>query len=108
MNKKETVLEARHLEKRYSGVRAVSDVSFTISSGEILGYLGPNGSGKSTTVNILAGLIDPARGQVLYRGLGIKSDPLVYKAHLGYVPEEARLYGFLTGWEYLELIGALR
>jgi len=103
-----TVLEAHHLTKSYAGIPAVCDVSFAIRPGDILGYLGPNGSGKSTTVKMLTGLLEPSSGQVLYRGENINTDLVAYKARLGYAPEEANLYTFLTGWEYLDLVGTLR
>lgn len=101
-------LSAEKLTKTFRGTPAVAEVSFSIAPGQILGYLGPNGSGKSTTVKMLTGLLQPTHGQVLYRGRNILDDPLRYKSQLGYVPEEAHLYGFLTGWEYLELIASLR
>lgn len=101
-------LEAHHLTKSYAGIPAVRDVSFSIRPGDILGYLGPNGSGKSTTVKMLTGLLEPTEGKVLYRGENIKDNLVAYKARLGYAPEEANLYTFLTGWEYLELVGTLR
>ena len=56
------MLEARSLTKRYPAKTAVDRVSFTIGSGEILGYLGPNGSGKSTTINMVVGLLEPTSG----------------------------------------------
>ena len=102
------MLEARNLGKFYSGIPAVKDVSFTVRPGEILGLLGPNGSGKSTTVSMVTGLLEPTTGLVLLDGEPIGRDPLGYKARIGYVPEEAHLYTYLTGPEYLELIGQLR
>jgi ABC-2 type transport system ATP-binding protein len=102
------VLEARSLTKHYSGVPAVRDVSFSIQPGDILGYLGPNGSGKSTTVKMLTGLLEPTHGEIRFRGENINRDPVAYKRRLGYVPEEANLYAFLTGWEYLEMVATLR
>jgi ABC-2 type transport system ATP-binding protein len=87
---------------------AVEDVSFSVRPGEILGYLGPNGSGKSTTVKMITGLMEPTRGQVLFHGAAIQQDLPAYKRRLGYVPEEALLYPYLTGWEYLEFVGVLR
>lgn len=102
------VLEARGLTKCYATLPAVNDVSFSIRPGEILGYLGPNGSGKSTTVKMLTGLLDPTRGEVLLHGKNIRDDLTGYKKRLGYVPEEALLYPYLTGWEYLEFVGTLR
>lgn len=101
-------LEARGLIKCYTAVPAVSDVSFSLSSGEVLGCLGPNGSGKSTTVRMLTGLLEPTRGEVLAGGKNIQSNLVGYRERLGYVPEEADLYPFLSGWEYLELVGTLR
>jgi ABC-2 type transport system ATP-binding protein len=74
----------------------------------VLGCLGPNGSGKSTTVRMLTGLIEPTRGQVLAGGANIQRDLVKYRERLGYVPEEPELYPFLSGWEYLELVGTLR
>jgi ABC-2 type transport system ATP-binding protein len=102
------LLEARQLSKSYAGLPAVHEVSFSIRPGEILGYLGPNGSGKSTTVKMLAGLLEPSSGEILFRGERIAQDLVAYKRRLGYVPEEANLYSFLTGWEYLDLVGTLR
>ena len=102
------MLEARQLTKCYASIPAVDDVSFTIRPGEILGYLGPNGSGKSTTVKMITGLLEPSGGHVLFRGADIKDDLPAYKNLLGYVPEEAMLYPYLTGWEYLDFVGTLR
>ena len=102
------MLEAVHLAKRYSSIPAVQDLSFTLRPGQVLGCLGPNGSGKSTTVKMLTGLLEPTRGTVLFDGHNIQEDLAAYRARLGYVPEEPNLYPYLTGWEYLELIGTLR
>lgn len=102
------MLEVRSLTKTYSTIPALQNVSFTIAPGEVLGYLGPNGSGKSTTVKMLTGLLEPTRGVVQFDGHNIRDDLASYRARLGYVPEEAHLYPYLTGWEYLEMIGTLR
>lgn len=102
------VLEAHRLTKLYAGLPAVREVSFSIGPGDVLGYLGPNGSGKSTTVKMLTGLLEPTTGEVLFQGSNIKTDLPGFKRQLGYAPEEANLYTFLTGWEYLELVAALR
>jgi len=102
------MLEAVRLTKRYSSLPAVQDLSFTLRPGVILGCLGPNGSGKSTTVKMLTGLLEPTRGVVRFHDHNIQDDLAEYRKHLGYVPEEAHLYPYLTGWEYLEMIGTLR
>jgi ABC-2 type transport system ATP-binding protein len=102
------MLQATGLSKYYGSVPAVQDVSFSLDSRQILGYLGPNGSGKSTTVKMLTGLLQPTRGQVLYQGEDIHNDLAAYRSHLGYVPEEANLYPYLTGEEYLQMVATLR
>jgi ABC-2 type transport system ATP-binding protein len=102
------MLEARSLSKWYGAIRAVSDVSFTLAAGEVLGYLGPNGSGKTTTVGMLTGLVDPSGGAVRFQGADIADDPIDYRRHVGYVPEEPHLYGYLSGVEYLQLVADLR
>lgn len=102
------MLEARHLTKYYSAIPAARDVSFQIRRGEVLGLLGPNGSGKSTTVSMVTALLEPSGGQVLIDGEDIRQNVLEYKARIGYVPEEAHLYTYLTGPEYLLLVGELR
>jgi ABC-2 type transport system ATP-binding protein len=102
------MLEARSLTKFYSAIPAVKDLSFTLGPGGVVGLLGPNGSGKSTTVSILAGLLEPSGGHVLLDGQDVSRMPLEYKAKVGYVPEESVLYTYLTGPEYLSLVGNLR
>src|SRR5512141_2253217 len=102
------MLEVRDVTKRYGALTAVSRVSFTVRPGEILGYLGPNGSGKSTTVKMITGLLEPTRGQVLYYGRNIQTDLVGFKRRFGYVPEEPYIYPYLTGREYLLLVGRLR
>ena len=102
------MLEVRALTKRYSGIPVVNSVSFTVRPFEVLGYLGPNGSGKSTTAKMLAGLIEPSQGDILFEGKSIRQHSIEYKKRLGYVPEEPHLYSYLTGREYLRLIWRLR
>jgi ABC-2 type transport system ATP-binding protein len=102
------MLQLSHLHKRYAGIPAVDDVSFSALRGEVTGYLGPNGSGKSTTMKMITGLISPSRGEVLFEGEPIGRDPHRYKQRLGYVPEEPYLYTHLSGLEYLVMVGQLR
>jgi ABC-2 type transport system ATP-binding protein len=102
------MLEIRSLTKRYNGIAAVDSISFRIHPGEILGYLGPNGSGKSTTVKTIVGLIEPSEGEILFRGRTILDDLPDFQRRIGYVPEEAVLYPYMSGWEYLQMAGRLR
>jgi ABC-2 type transport system ATP-binding protein len=101
-------LEAIGLRKCYTAAPAVSEVTFGLHAGEVLGCLGANGAGKSTIVKMLTGLCEPTRGQVLSFGASIHKDLVAYRRRLGYVPEEPELYAYLSGWEYLEMVGTLR
>ena len=102
------MLELRGVTKRFSGIPAVDNVSFTAQSGIVTGYLGPNGSGKSTTIKMITGLLEPSEGSILYKGAAIEQDLIAHKMRLGYVPEEPQLYPHLTGAEFLEMVGQLR
>ena len=102
------MLELRNTSKRFSGVDAVTDVSFSVLAGEVTGYLGPNGSGKSTTMKMITGLIEPTSGEILFKGEPIQQDPIGFKQRLGYVPEEPHLYPHLTASEYLTMVAQLR
>ncbi len=101
-------LEVRHLSKRYNGIPAVDDASFAIRAGEVVGYIGPNGAGKSTTVKMIIGLVQPSEGRILYDGHSILDDLPGFQAQIGYVPEDPTMYPFLSGIEYLQLVGRLR
>src|SRR5580692_10121643 len=102
------MLEVENLCKSYRGIPAVQDVSFKVAPGEIIGFLGPNGAGKSTTVKIISGMLRPNDGRVLFEGRDIRDNMVAFRAAFGYVPEEAHLYTYLSGLEYLQLIGRLR
>ena len=102
------MLEVNHLCKRYRGIPSIEDINFRVQPGEIVGYLGPNGSGKSTTVKIITGLLQPNEGSVLFEGQDIRKDMVGFRSTLGYVPEEAHVYTYLSGLEYLQLVGRLR
>lgn len=102
------ILQVQDLTKSYRAFTAVRHVSFDIQAGEVLGVLGPNGAGKSTIVKVVTGLLEPSHGTVLFRGHPIRNGLQEYRHSLGYVPEQPDLYGFLTGWEYIDLVAALR
>ena len=102
------MLEAKELSKSYASIPAVKNVAFSLQPGQVLGCVGPNGSGKSTTVKMLIGLLEPTRGKVLFNGEDIHHDLVGYRKCLGYVPEEPNLYPYLSGYEYLEMVGTLR
>jgi ABC-2 type transport system ATP-binding protein len=102
------VLEVQGVYRSYRGIPAVEDVSFTVAAGEIVGFLGPNGAGKSTTVKMITGMLRPDDGRVLFDSRDIRDDLPAYRSVFGYVPEEAHLYNYLSGLEYLQLVGRLR
>jgi len=102
------MLEVQHLYRSFRTIPAVVDVSFRVGAGEIVGFLGPNGAGKSTTVKIITGMLRPDDGKVLFEGRNVRDDMEGYRAVLGYVPEESHLYAYLSGLEYLQLVGRLR
>jgi ABC-2 type transport system ATP-binding protein len=105
---KERMLELQNVTKLYSAIPAVSHVSFSAPAGEVTGYLGPNGSGKSTTLKMIASLIEPTEGEILFRGEPISRNRMRYRQSFGYVPEEPQLYPHLTGEEYIRMVGELR
>jgi ABC-2 type transport system ATP-binding protein len=102
------MLEVKNLWRRYRGIPAIENITFNLGEGEIVGFLGPNGAGKSTTVKIITGLLEPSAGIVPFEGKNIRDDLPRYRTQLGYVPEEAHLYTYLSGFEYLQLVGRLR
>ena len=102
------MLELQHLYRSFRTIPAIQDISFRVAPGEIVGFLGPNGAGKSTTVKIITGMLRPDEGHVLFEGNNIRDDMVAFRAAIGYVPEEAHLYSYLSGLEYLQLVGRLR
>jgi len=102
------MLEIRNITKKYSAIPVLQDVSFTVQPGEVLGYLGPNGAGKTTTIKMLAGLLEPTDGEILFEGGDIRRNAYDYKKRLGYVPEQSEVYPHLSGYDYLVMVGRLR
>jgi ABC-2 type transport system ATP-binding protein len=101
------MLEVVNVTKTYHGVLGVRGLSFTATPGRVIGLLGPNGSGKSTTVRMLVGLLRPSAGTIRWNGADIQPGLRDFQRLVGYVPEEPRLYSYLTAIEYLELVGGL-
>jgi ABC-2 type transport system ATP-binding protein len=100
-------VEAIELTRLYGGRKAVSDVSFNLNKGEVLGFLGPNGAGKSTTMKMLTGNLAPSSGSVKICGIDMIENPKEAKALIGYLPEMRPLYKELTVDEYLEIAARL-
>jgi ABC-2 type transport system ATP-binding protein len=86
----------------------VSDVSFEIGKGEVVGFLGPNGAGKSTTLRVLAGFLDPSSGSVTVAGHDVVDDSLAARQSVGYMPESVPLYPEMRVVEYLRFRAELK
>lgn len=100
-------LTIQHLTKIYGAQRAVNNISFSVSRGEIVGFLGPNGAGKSTTMKIATSYIPPTSGRVVVGGYDVVEQPLKVKKIIGYLPEHNPLYLDLYVHEYLAFAGKL-
>lgn len=102
------MIEVTNLTKCYGNIKAVDNISFTVESGEILGFLGPNGAGKSTTMNMITGYISSTSGTVTIDGSEILEDPKAAKSKIGYLPEIPPLYIDMTVRKYLEFMFDLK
>ena len=100
-------VEASELTRLYGGREAVSNVSFSLKQGEVLGFLGPNGAGKSTTMKMLTGNLAPSAGSVKICGIDMIDNPKEAKALIGYLPEMRPLYKEFTVDEYLTIAARL-
>lgn len=108
MTELEPAIRTDHLTKRYRGVTAVQDMSFTVAPGEILGMLGPNGAGKTTTLRMIVGLAAPSEGDVHILGHSVVREREAALAQVGTIIEEARFYPYLSGVENLRQVSRLR
>lgn len=102
------MIEVKNLTRYYGTFAALNDVSFGIGEGEIIGLLGLNGAGKSTTLKILAGLIAPSDGEVLFDGVDVTENPESVRSRIGYLPESPPLYRDMTVTSFLTHIGRLK
>ena len=102
------VVSIERLGKRYGRRHAVDGVSFEVNEREVVGLLGPNGSGKTTILRILTGYLRPSEGTVRIDGFDVVRDGHQARARVGYVPENAPLYGHMRVDEFLHFMGRLR
>src|ERR1051325_8090317 len=101
------MLEVSGLHKRYGNLVAVHEVSFTVRPGEMIGLLGPNGAGKTTTVSMIAGLLEPDKGEVRIEGGVVCSETDPVKRRMGLGPQDLGAHDELSAHENLALCGAL-
>jgi ABC-2 type transport system ATP-binding protein len=97
-----TSLEVRGITKRFGRVIAVDDASFTVASGEIMGFIGPNGAGKTTTMRICSTLDLPDQGEVLIDGVSVIEDPRLARRKIGFMPDSYGAYANTTIHDYLD------
>jgi ABC-2 type transport system ATP-binding protein len=95
------LVHVEHLTRYYSLNCAVSDVSFDLARGDVLGFLGPNGAGKSSTMQMITGNLAPNTGQICIAGIDLLDQPKRAKQEIGYLPEQPPVYRELTVDEYL-------
>lgn len=100
-------IAVKSITKRYGSQLAVNDVSFTVSTGEIVGFIGPNGAGKSTTMKIITGTLPPDQGEVFIRDLPLGENLKSIHKIIGYLPENNPLYPEMYIREYLEYVAGL-
>jgi len=101
-------IETHKISKSYGSTTALSQVSFSVEKGEVIGLLGPNGAGKTTLMRILTGYLQPDAGEARVGGIDVVEDPLAAQRLIGYLPEDAPVYGDMAVQEYLLMIAALR
>lgn len=102
------MIEVEGLTKRYGGVAAIEDVSFSVAAGEVVGFLGPNGAGKSTTMRIIAGSLGASAGVARVGGFDVAEQPRKVQTLLGYAPEVPPVYGNMTVRDYVAFAGTLK
>ena len=101
------MITARSLTKNYDGFTALDNVSFGFEDGEIFGIIGHNGAGKTTLLKIISGLVTPSSGELFINDTDVIKNPAALKEHLGYLPEESRLYETMTAEDYLMFFGEI-
>ena len=102
----QTAIATAGLTKHYPGVQALSDLDLEVPAGSIYGFLGPNGAGKTTALKLLAGLTRPTKGSAAVAGIPVEAGP-AYRQAVGYLGQEPRFYGWMSGRETIAYVGSL-
>lgn len=97
------IVEVKGLQKKFGKFQALSDVTFTVNAGEVVGFIGPNGAGKSTTIRTLLGIIKGDGGSAKIFGKDVWKESLEIHKKVSYVPGDVALWGNLTGGEIIDL-----
>ncbi len=96
------MIEIEGLTKNYGSFAAVSGLSFSVEARQVLGLVGPNGAGKTTTLRCMVGIIPPSSGEIRICGRSLGGEPLAAKQHIAFMPDEPRLFDYLTVREHLQ------
>ncbi|WP_017651168.1 ABC transporter ATP-binding protein [Fortiea contorta] len=102
------MIEVEHLSKVYGSTPAITDVTFSVEPGEILGFLGPNGAGKTTTMRILAGYLPATKGTARIAGFDVHENSLSVRQRIGYLPETPPLYPEMTVEGFLHFVAQIK
>jgi ABC-2 type transport system ATP-binding protein len=102
-----TVVEIKNLTKKFNQLAAIDNISLEIDKGEIIGLIGPDGAGKTTFLRLLAGLLKPSSGAIIFKGIDVANNPQKIKEFIGYMPQHFSLYGDLNVSENLKFFADL-
>ncbi len=102
------MIELDAVSRSFNGRQVVSDLSFQVQKGEVLGFLGPNGAGKSTTMKMITGFLAPSAGHIQVAGINVAQSPVAVKMQMGYLPEGAPLYTDMEVGSFLKFIADIR
>lgn len=101
------MITLKNVTKYFGRTKAVNDLSFSVDSGEVIGFLGPNGAGKTTTLRMITGFLSPDKGSITVDGIDIEQDPIAVQKKIGYLPENNPLYKMMQVAEFLDLAARL-
>src|SRR5690625_2259644 len=102
------IVKVQGLQKKFGRFQALSEVTFTVNTGEVVGFIGPNGAGKSTTIRILLGILNRDGGHATIFGMDVWKDSFDIHKSISYVPGDVSLWGNLTGGEIIDLFMKLQ
>lgn len=102
-----SLIEVKNIAKRFDENIVLDNISFDVDEGDIFGLIGPNGAGKSTLINIMTGLWNSDKGEVIIGGYDIKTEPIKVKEQIGLVPQEIALIDNVSAYDNLEFFGSL-
>ncbi len=102
------MIKVENLTRTFGSTLALSDLSFQVAQGSIVGFLGPNGAGKSTTMKILTGSLGPTKGTASVSGFDVMDDPQAVRRLVGFMPENVALYSDDTVWAFLKFVADLK